>query len=329
MPSYLKTFFARQWFLIGLVLVLVTGCLATDALAWMRKAATLRGWIVAVVIFLTTLPVETAIIRSTLGRPVAPVLGTLMNFLVLPLIGWALSPMLSGDLALGLLVTAATPCTVASAAVWTRKAGGNDVVALMVTIITNASCFIVTALWLGVMTGQTVQAISPFAMIRKLALLVLLPMVLAQAIRLLPSVADWTRTHKRKLSTLAQIGILAIVLFGAVHCGLRLKGVDWTQDNLLSQFAIMIILCIVLHTTTLFLGQWIGRTLSLDRADWIAVGFAGSQKTLAVGLQVALMVGGGLVILPMVAYHFLQLFIDTLVANRLARPRMNTDEHRS
>lgn len=284
----------------------------------MREATTLRGWIVAVVIFLTTLPVETAIIRSTLGKPAAPILGTLMNFLILPLVGWALSLMLSGELALGLLVTAATPCTVASAAVWTRKAGGNDVVALMVTIITNASCFVVTALWLGLMTGQQVQAISPIDMIRKLALLVLAPMLLAQTIRLLPGVAEWTRSHKRKLSTLAQIGILAIVLFGAVHCGLRLKGIDWKQDDLLSQFAIMLVLCVVLHTTTLFLGQWIGRAMGLGRADWIAVGFAGSQKTLAVGLQVGLMVGGGLVILPMVAYHFLQLFIDTLVANRLA-----------
>ena len=64
------------------------------------------------------------------------------------------APLLRGDLAVGLLVAAAAPCTLASAAVWTRRAGGNDAVALMVTIGTNLTCFVVTPLWLLVTTGR-------------------------------------------------------------------------------------------------------------------------------------------------------------------------------
>ena len=53
----------------------------------------------------------------------------------------------------------------------------------------------------------------------------------------------------------------------------------------------------------------------LNRADQISVGFAGSQKTLMVGLQVAIDLG--INVIPMVAYHISQLLIDTLVADRL------------
>ena len=52
--------------------------------------------------------------------------------------------------------------------------------------------------------------------------------------------------------------------------------------------------------------------------DSIAVAFAGSQKTLMVGAYVALAVGP-LAILPMVAYHAVQLFVDTLIADRWAQ----------
>ena len=44
--------------------------------------------------------------------------------------------------------------------------------------------------------------------------------------------------------------------------------------------------------------------------------FAGSQKTLMVGLMVAITLET--TILPMVAYQVLQLVVDTLVADRLA-----------
>ena len=51
-----------------------------------------------------------------------------------------------------MIVAATAPCTLASAAVWTRRAGGNDAVAILVTFITNATCFLVTPFWLILMT---------------------------------------------------------------------------------------------------------------------------------------------------------------------------------
>jgi sodium/bile acid cotransporter 7 len=70
--------------------------------------------------------------------------------------------------------------------------------------------------------------------------------------------------------------------------------------------------------TVLVLGLQASRALRLPRPDTIAVAFAGSQKTLMVGAYVALAVGP-LAILPMVAYHAVQLFVDTLIADRWAQ----------
>ena len=59
------------------------------------------------------------------------------------------------------------------------------------------------------------------------------------------------------------------------------------------------------------------KRLGLVRPDQIAVGIAGSQKTLMVGLQVGMDLHVS--ILPMVVYHVGQLFLDTVIADRIRR----------
>ena len=77
----------------------------------------------------------------------------------------------------------------------------------------------------------------------------------------------------------------------------------------------MVVLVLGIHVLVLALGHGLGRLAGMDGGERIAVGFAGSQKTLMVGLWIATeyaAVFGELAVLPMVAFHVLQLFIDTL-----------------
>ena len=154
-------------------------------------------------------------------------------------------------------------------------------------------------------------------MIKKLSLLVFFPMLIGQLLRSNEKVAAWGTSNKAMLGTLAQVGLLAIVFVGAIHCGLHLQSTDLTGTGFMYGLVTMLVAAAVLHTALLFLGQILGKSIGLGRPEWIAVGFAGSQKTLMIGLQIALMVGGGLTILPMVAYHMIQLLIDTVIADRL------------
>ena len=61
----------------------------------------------------------------------------------------------------------------------------------------------------------------------------------------------------------------------------------------------------------------VSRFVGVNRRDAVAVGFAGSQKTLPVGVEICAQLG--VTILPMFAYHVGQLVVDTLVADRLRK----------
>jgi sodium/bile acid cotransporter 7 len=298
-----------------LVAALVVGIRQAESLQWIAGQNWLRDSIVAAVMFCMSLPLEARDMWQSLRKPGPPLLAIGITYGALPVFAWILSRMLEDDLGAGLLVAAATPCTMASASVWTRRAGGNDAVATLVTIVTNSTCFFVTPLWLVVLTGKTAGFENPdlgFAkMTIQLGLLVVLPIVLAQIFRRRTAVAEMATRNKIYFGVLAQCGILGMVLLGAIKTGLRLN----EQSNAISavEFVMMLIAVVVVHLSMFWLGVVLARGCGFSRADQIAVGFSGSQKTLMVGLLMALTLKVS--VLPMVAYHCLQLFLDTLIAD--------------
>lgn len=209
----MKKFLIQRWFLIALVAVLAIGTCFAKQLEPVTKlhfpgtAMPLRSVIVAVVLFLMAFPLEASAMWKAMRRPWPPLLAVVVNVGLLPLLAWGVSFGLNADLGGGLLVAAATPCTLASAAVWTRRAGGNDAVAILVTIITNLFCFIVTPLWLLVMTGESVDSpeLSLANMSTKLGSLVVLPMFAAQLLRRYKPLGIWATREKLTLSVLAHV----------------------------------------------------------------------------------------------------------------------------
>ena len=316
----------QRWFLIGLVMAVGFGIMAPrvlDAAAFelLTENTILRYTLVASVLFVMALPLQPKSIWTTLSRPTAPLLAITLNIGVLPLVAWATSLLLDSTMAQGLMIAAATPCTLASAAVWTRRAGGNDAVALLVTVLTNFFCFAVTPFWVWLTTGGRGTEISLSQMTAKLAIIVVLPMVLAQLLRLRKGLGEWATDNKKRLSTLAQCGILCMVMIGSVRMGQTIVDAPTGDGDAVSlswlSVGKMLIAVSFVHTVIWFAGINIGRGIGLRREDWIAVGFAGSQKTLMIGLQMA--IDCGFTILPMVCFHITQLLIDTLLADWLAK----------
>jgi solute carrier family 10 (sodium/bile acid cotransporter), member 7 len=221
------------------------------------------------------------------------------------------------ELAIGVIVATAVPCTLATAAVWTRRAGGNDAVAFLVTMITNLGCFVVVPFWLWLLSGVHAQ-VDYQAIVLGLILLIVVPIVIAQLLRQWRPLGDAATRHKKSLSWFAQIGVLAMVLIGAVSSGEKLVAME--DDTILTATNVVLLVAGVtaVHVAVLWLGLRSSQALGFNPGDSIAVAFAGSQKTLMVGAYVALAVGP-LAILPMVAYHAVQLFVDTLVADRWAK----------
>ncbi len=308
----------KQWFLISLAAVLAVGFLWPGPWLPLANSSLLRNGIVASVLFLMALPLETRVVARTIQRPWAALLGSAVNMGLLPLLAWGAAGLLPEALGTGVVVAAVAPCTLASAAVWTRRAGGNDAVAILVTLLTNATCFLTTPLWLSLIM-RTETRMDVGVMMTKLGLLIVAPMTLAQLCRLWPDVARTATAAKRKCGTLAQLGILCMVLFGAVKSSTHLAAIDWRSVVSPRDLVTMLVIVVALHLTALVIGYMLAGGLGLARPDQLAVAFSGSQKTLMVGLYVAINYFGGLAILPMVGYHVAQLFVDTLIADRWAQ----------
>jgi sodium/bile acid cotransporter 7 len=106
-----------------------------------------------------------------------------------------------------------------------------------------------------------------------------------------------------------------MVLIGAVTASGRLQTSDGADALGSSSVLTMILVTLALHVVALAIGFYVAKTARLDRANQIAVAIAGSQKTLMVGLYIAVNYFGGATILPMISYHVGQLFLDTVFAD--------------
>lgn len=301
----------KQWFLIALVILMALGYFLAKPFQWASDIAWLKWSIVSVTMFLMSWPLAFGRLKQTVSRPVAPILACALNLILIPLLIWPLAALAGTELGPGMIIAAATPSTLASASVLTRHAGGDDSVSIMVTIVTNATCFLTMPLWILIQTGNEFESSTLVGTIYKLLFFVVLPITVAQIVRLHPPSAQWATQKKPTLSFVALLGILAMVFFGAVKMGLRFASDDAVNMSA-AQLLIAALILVSVHITVFWFGILTARKLGIARDQQIAVGFSGSQKTLMIGLSTA--VNLGVSIIPIVLYHALQLIVDAMFA---------------
>jgi sodium/bile acid cotransporter 7 len=306
---------ARRWFLIGLAAGLGAAALRPDAVRPWTDLLPLR-LVVAVSLLLASLGLEGRRLIHAVRRPGGVALGLLISFAVLPLAALAVRPALPGDdVAVGLLIMLSVPCTLSSAVLWTRQAGGDEAVALLIVVATNLLGCVVTPMWLTAAGPVAVRLDVP-GMMRSLALVLVAPVAAGQLLRLLPGVAEFAARRRALIGVAARVLIASVLIAAAAEAASRAE--------LLSVPLILMTLlaCAGLHLGGLTLGFEGGRRLRLPRGDRIAAGIAGSQKTLPVALYLYgdyYRADYPLAVLPLLLYHLAQLLLDTVIADRLAR----------
>src|SRR6185437_4536012 len=118
---------------------------------------------------------------QAVGRPGSVLTALTISFVCLPALALLAGPLLPAtDLGLGLLIIASVPCTLSSAVLWTRQAGGDEAMALLIVVLTNAMGWLVTPLWLA---GAVEVKLDPVAMMRSLVVILVVPVVLGQLAR--------------------------------------------------------------------------------------------------------------------------------------------------
>jgi sodium/bile acid cotransporter 7 len=287
-------------------------------------------FVTAAVLFLMAFSLNSAKLRSSFRAPGPVALASLVNFGVIPLLAWGLTHIQQNvDFRYGLMIAACVPCTMAAASVWTRRAGGNDAVSLLVTVLTNGICFAVTPLLLNATTARGIE-LEFLQMFQRLVYAVLIPVVLGQLVRQIPAAGRFAVKHKTPIGVVAQSCILAIVFTAACKAGVHLSGGDRAGERPDTvAVAVVWLSCIAVHLVAMLISYWGARAAGYSREDQIAVSFAGSQKTLPIGVYIATdpkmfgnpnLLGPGIgipfAVFPMLMYHASQLFIDTAIADR-------------
>lgn len=334
-------FLQRRWFLLVLVL------LVTGGMTWGRTGSgaqalhaggdgtvarilsTAPTVITPIVLFLMSFTLDAGALRKAVGSPTPIFWAVAINAGLLPLAAWPLMAVQrTTDFAYGLMIAAVVPTTMAAASVWTRKAKGNDAVSLLVTLATNAACFLVVPFWVRTTTGTEVP-FDGLELSLRLALTVLGPTVAGQLLRLVPACGAFATRHKVGLGVLAQSLILSLVFFSATRAGERLA-IAGTGPGA-GAVALVWGTCIGLHVAALLVAWWGARLLGIARPEAIGATFAASQKTLPIGILLATdkrifgnpdLLGAGVgvpfAIFPILMFHASQLFLDDLIADRFA-----------
>ena len=311
----------KHWFLISLAISFSLGFFFADHLQPLLEMSTLRNAIVFAVMWAMGVTLRAETVRRSLAKPFPSLLAIAINAVAVPLLClpwmWLLPESLFG----GLFVTSIVPSTLASASVWTRKAGGDDSIAMMTTVVTNLACVVVVPFGIWLVLSQQAE-IDAIAQVKKLGLLVVCPLILAQVMRRLGAGA-WADRNRHRLSLGGQAGILAMVLFGSVASAMTAEG-EGSEATVAWLSGLAVLLAVILiHCLALYGGIGSARGAGLGRESQIAVGIAGSQKTLMIGLQIA--IDCGVSVVPMIAYHLSQLVIDTIVADRWKRRNLELE----
>ena len=301
----------RHWFLILLASSFLVGYFLSAKFDFILQWSVVRDSIVFGVMWAMGVTLPAGQIRQSVRHPKPSLLAIFVNIFAVPVLVLPTCYLLTDELFGGLFVTAIVPSTLASASVWTRRAGGDDSISMMTTVVTNLGCVVIVPIGIWLVLEQQIQ-VNPWLQVSKLSWLVAFPLILAQAMRSLGA-SGWADRNKSKLGLATQFGILSMVFWGAISSGVTSES-DAKGFAGLAMMLALTVCALLVHWVSLRLGVGLARRIGLGPDKQIAIGFAGSQKTLMVGLQIA--IDCGVSILPMVIYHLGQLLVDTVIADR-------------
>ena len=244
------------------------------------------------------------------------------TFVMFPLLGLAIKPLALGlltpDLYLGLLFLCVLPSTVQSSIAFTAMARGNVAAAVCSASASNFLGIFLTPLLVGALIVHGAgEAGFGWSQVWSIVEQLLLPFLAGQLLR--PWIGAFIDRHKPVLRYVDQGSILLVVYTAfseSVTEGLWQHVSGATLAGLLG-------LCALMLAIALGLATWTSRRLGFSKEDEITIVFCGSKKSLATGVPMAKVLFApsalGMIILPVMLFHQIQLMVCAVLAQRWAR----------
>jgi len=304
------------------ILMLLGTVLLASVLPARGGAATVAGWAAEAGIVLLFFLHGARLSRAAIWdgarhwRLHATVLAT--TFLVFPLLGLGIAalPGIAPPIAAGMLFLTLLPSTVQSSIAFTAIARGNVAAAVCSASFSNLIGILVTPALVALTMHASAGGLSAGALETILAQL-LLPFVAGHLLR--PWIGATVARHRQAV-TLVDRGSILLVVYTAFGAAV-IQGL-WHRVSALD-LALVALLCTLLLAAVLGFTWIAGRMLGFERRDAIVLQFCGSKKSLASGVPMAGVLFPaaqvGLVLLPVMLFHQIQLIACAVIARRYAQ----------
>lgn len=240
------------------------------------------------------------------------------TYALFPLLGLGVAalPFLAPPVAMGMLFLTLLPSTVQSSIAFTAIARGNVAAAVCSASISNLLGIVVTPALTALLIHSSGSASVSLSSIESIVLQLLLPFVAGHLLR--PWIGAFV-TRQKKLLTVVDRGSILLVVYTAFGAAV----VDGIWHRLsASEIGVLLAVCTLLLALVLLATWGAGKLMGLSREDAIVLVFCGSKKSLVSGVPMAGVLFApaqvGLVILPLMLFHQLQLIACAIIARRYA-----------
>ena len=242
----------------------------------------------------------------------------LTTFVLFPLLTFLFIPVFEGgvqsELWLALFFLGVLPSTVSSSVVMVAIAKGNLPTAIFNASISGLIGILVTPLWLSLFLMKTGD-FAIVAIITKLLLQIVFPLLIG--LMLQRWLGNFARKHGRILS-LFDKSVIILIVYSSFSNSFNSNLFESIEViDLLKISVIVVILFFAVYGITGYVSKLFGFNLR----DTITVRFAGTKKSLVHGSVMAKIIFGtsaslGLLLLPIMLYHILQLLLVAVFAER-------------
>jgi len=314
----LIAFLRDKWFFLGLFSSSVLAYFVPEWGVALRQHD-IFGAAIFLSFFFTGLSLQTETIASQVRDVKALTVAVVSSLFLYPAIAWALAhSVLPYDVVVGVCIIASGPVTISSGTMLTALAKGNVPLSLLICLLTNGCAVFTMPVLLGFFLDAGTAIHFPVTdMLGGLALKVLLPLMLGQALRpLLRSILSYWLPFL----SVFQSCIILLIIFNAVSSSATALSVAG------STLFYTIIFMLVLHGMMLAVNYGIARLLRLNHASTAAVTIHASQKT----LSVTYLVWAGyfasnypMGFIPAIICQLTQMTTDSFVANTFRKKGEN------
>ncbi len=316
--------FKADWFMWGMLVAVL--------LAWAFPGPGAHGgWLhpellnkigVAVIFFLSGVSLSFAAMKAGAMRWPVHLVVQATTFLIFPVVGiallWLTGRWMSEELNVGFFFLCALPSTVSSSVAMTAAARGNVPVAVFNATLSSLIGVVVTPLWISWRLHTDGGGVEVGKVIVDLLLWLVLPLVLGQLAR--PWLGEWAKRNKKFVHVVDRGTILLIIYTS--FCDSITRGV-WSGQGL-GVVALAVVGSLILFFAVMWIVEAVAKLAGFPVEDRIATVFCGSKKTIASGVPMAQLIFAGdprlgVILLPLMIYHPLQLLICGVLAGKWAR----------